>query len=162
MTTDIQVLIHDSIDGHNAAIKAAAKVCADIARHYDPQNNQENALASELYSAAAAILLLVKEERGALASAEKLRPELAVWYGSMPESNGKSNWTAILYRKDDGIGGGVNITIDRSEYPDRVRYEADRVRFLIGEIDKEPWILDYDADKCDAPKASEPPSATQN
>lgn len=54
---------------HNAAIKAAAKVCADIARQYDPQNNQENALASELYSAGAAILKLVKEDRAALASA---------------------------------------------------------------------------------------------
>lgn len=86
---------------------------------------------------------------------EAQRPTLAVWYGSMPESNGKSNWTAILYRKDDGLGGGVNITLDRSEYPDRVRYEADRVRYLIGEIDKEPWILDYDAGKCDAaPQAS--------
>ncbi|MDX3986886.1 MAG: hypothetical protein QHC88_16685 [Achromobacter sp.] len=86
-------------------------------------------------------------------ASEAVRPALAVWYGSMPESNGKKNWTAILYRKDEGLMGGVNITIDRSEYPDRVRYEADRLRFLIGEIDKEPWILDYDADKCDAPQA---------
>jgi len=68
---------------------------------------------------------------------------LAVWYGSMPESNGKSNWTAILHNGDISRG----ITLDRSEYPDRVRYEADRVRWLIGELDKEPWILDYDADK---------------
>ena len=75
---------------------------------------------------------------------------LAVWYGSMPESNGKSNWTAILYRKGDegSLLGALSdgITIERSEYPDRVRYEADRVRYLIGELEKEPWILDYDAD----------------
>lgn len=77
------------------------------------------------------------------------RPELAVWYGSMPESNGKTNWTAILYRK----GGETlsclaeGITIDRSEYPERVRYEADKMRHLIGEIDEEPWILDYDSEK---------------
>lgn len=69
----------------------------------------------------------------------------------MPESNGKKNWTAILHRKHQGIERG--ITIDRSEYPDRVRYEADRVRFMIGDLEKEPWILDYDGDKCGAPAA---------
>lgn len=69
--------------------------------------------------------------------------KLTVWYGSMPESNGKSNWTAILHRGDIASG----MTIDRSEYPDRVRYEADRVRWLIGELADEPFILDYDADK---------------
>jgi len=69
--------------------------------------------------------------------------KLSVWYGSMPESNGKTNWTAILHKGDIAEG----ITIDRSEYPDRVRYEADRMRWMIGEIDKKPWILDYDADK---------------
>ncbi|WP_250489940.1 hypothetical protein [Caballeronia sp. INML2] len=85
--------------------------------------------------------------RAALATPAPLSDEpvakLAVWYGSMPESNGKSNWTAILHNGDISRG----ITLDRSEYPDRVRYEADRVRWLIGELDKEPWILDYDADK---------------
>jgi len=38
-------------------------------------------------------------------------------------------------------------TIDRSEYPERVLYEADRVRYLIGERAERPYILDYDADK---------------
>lgn len=70
-------------------------------------------------------------------------PKLAVWYGPMPESNGKTNWTAILHKGDIASG----MTIDRSEYPDCVRYEADRVRWLIGELDEEPFILDYDADK---------------
>lgn len=70
---------------------------------------------------------------------------LTVWYGAMPESNGKSNWTAILYRRGGDIADG--ITIARSEYPDRVRYEADRMKYLIGEIAEEPCILDYDADK---------------
>ncbi|MFM0058508.1 hypothetical protein PQR64_23080 [Paraburkholderia phytofirmans] len=68
---------------------------------------------------------------------------LTVWYGSMPESNGKSNWTAILHNGDIASG----ITLDRSEYPDRVRYEADRARWLIGELLEEPFILDYDVDK---------------
>ncbi len=69
--------------------------------------------------------------------------KLTVWYGSLPESNGKSNFTGILHRGDISKG----ITIEQSEYPDRVRYESDRVRWLIGELDEEPWILDYDADK---------------
>lgn len=68
---------------------------------------------------------------------------LKVFYGSMPESCGRTNWTAILHRGDIVEG----YTIDRSEYPHRVRYEADRVRWLIGELDKEPFILDYDADE---------------
>lgn len=77
------------------------------------------------------------------------QPELTVWEGPMPESNGKSNFTAVLMRKGanlfDGIADGM--TIARSEYPDRVRYEADCVRWLIGELDNEPCIIDYDADK---------------
>jgi hypothetical protein len=82
------------------------------------------------------------------ASAEPAaRPELTVWYGSMPESNGKSNFTAILNRKDaEGLDKFDGFTIGRSEYPERVRYEADCVRHLIGELAEQPWILDYDAD----------------
>lgn len=74
------------------------------------------------------------------------KPELTVWYGSMPESNGKDNWTAILHRKGEGrcMDG---FTIDRSEYPGRVLYAADRVRYLIGEKSERPSILDYDADE---------------
>ncbi|WP_318247945.1 DUF551 domain-containing protein [Klebsiella pneumoniae] len=73
-----------------------------------------------------------------------LHPELSVWYGSMPERNGKSNWTAILHRKGECLSTG--ITIELSEYPERVRYEADRVRHIIGELKEEPDILAYDAD----------------
>jgi lysozyme family protein len=87
--------------------------------------------------------------------------KLAVWYGSMPESNGKTNWTAILHNGDIARG----ITLDRSEYPDRVRYEADRARWLIGELPDEPFILDYDADKHSGYTAPSPkapaPSAEQ-
>lgn len=71
--------------------------------------------------------------------------ELTVWYGCMPETNGKSNWTAILHRKGEPFSSG--ITIDCSEHPDRVRYEADRMRYLIGELSERPFILNYDADK---------------
>lgn len=72
-------------------------------------------------------------------------PELTVWYGPTPESNGRSNFTAILMRKGGDVADGH--TIDRSEYPDRVRYEADRVRYLIGDLPDKPCILDYDAEK---------------
>lgn len=81
--------------------------------------------------------------------AQEDRIELTVWEGPMPESNGRSNFTAVLCRKSDkGFDRFADgFTIARSEYPDRVRYEADRVRYLIGEIDKRPRIIDYDADK---------------
>jgi len=84
-------------------------------------------------------------EEAPAAQAVEARPELTVWYGPMRESNGKSNFTALLLRKGSDVWDG--ITIDRSEYPDRVRYEADRVRYLIGELAERPDILDYDANK---------------
>lgn len=66
-------------------------------------------------------------------------PKLQVWFGSLPETNGKTNWTAILHRDNFYEG----ITIARSEYKDRVRYEADRMRWMIGELSEEPDILQY-------------------
>lgn len=68
---------------------------------------------------------------------------LQVWIGDMPESNGRTNHTAILHRGELHEG----YTIARSQYPGRVQYEADRVRFLIGELATEPDILAYDSDK---------------
>ncbi|ENB7005678.1 DUF551 domain-containing protein [Salmonella enterica] len=82
--------------------------------------------------------------RAAMLQGADGKPELTVWYGSMPETNGKTNWTAMLHRKGQHPWEG--ITIDCSEYPDRVRYEADRMRHLIGELADEPDILAYDAD----------------
>lgn len=79
------------------------------------------------------------------------KPELSVWEGAMPESNGKSNFTAVLHRKD---AEGFDIftdgfTISRSEYPDRVRYEADKVRWIIGQRENRPelWDEGYDFDE---------------
>lgn len=87
---------------------------------------------------------MVNESRSAMLQGTDGKPELTVWYGSMPETNGKTNWTAMLHRKGQHPWEG--ITIDLSEYPDRVRYEADRMRHLIGELADEPDILAYDAD----------------
>lgn len=70
-------------------------------------------------------------------------PALSVQYHKMPESNGRNNWTALLYSADKS----ECFTIDRSEYPHRVRYEADRMRHIIGELAEAPHILDYDADE---------------
>lgn len=76
----------------------------------------------------------------------KLPPVMEVWVGPMPESNGKSNFTAILRRKGGSFIMDPMFTIARSEYPDRVRYEADQVKYLLGLIDKNPCVLDYDMD----------------
>jgi hypothetical protein len=59
----------------------------------------------------------------------------------MPESNGKQNWTAMLVRGNKTHEG---FCFARSEYPDRVRYEADRMRWIIGELPERPDILAYD------------------
>ena len=67
--------------------------------------------------------------------------KLKVIYRSMPESCGRTNWTAIL------VGNGEEFTIDRSEFPHRVRYAADCVRHIIGELPERPFILDYDAEE---------------
>lgn len=68
-------------------------------------------------------------------------PKLEVWYGKMPESCGRTNWTARL------MGHGGDYTIDRSEYPGRVRYAADCVRHIIGELPEKPFIFDYNGDE---------------
>lgn len=77
---------------------------------------------------------------------QSIRHRLTVWYGSMPESNGKANWTAILGREGDP---DFDMHIDgfcfaRSEYPERVRYDADHMRWVIGEQSEKPCLLDYD------------------
>lgn len=95
--------------------------------------------------------------RAAILQGADGKPHLTVWYGSMPETNGKTNWTAMLHRKGQHPWEG--ITIDRSEYPGRVRYEADRMRHLIGDLADEPDILAYDAD---AHSGYVPPAAPQS
>lgn len=85
---------------------------------------------------------LLQELADKFEAAAASSPKLAVWYGSMPESNGRENWTAILHSGDVTKG----ITIDRSEYRERVKYEAERMRWLIGDRPTEPDILAYDPD----------------
>lgn len=87
-------------------------------------------------------------------------PALEVWEGPMPESNGKSNFTAILRRKDADFFDEAHFTIARSEYPDRVRYEADCVRHIIGELAERPFILDYDDEKHSGYVAAQPLAAS--
>ena len=77
------------------------------------------------------------------------QPRLTVRLQSFPESNGKRNWTALLVRVaawDGLIGNCGGITIARGELWNRVAYEAERAKLLIGERDTEPFILDYGDD----------------
>lgn len=83
----------------------------------------------------------------AQSTAGAAKPELTVWYGAMPESNGAQNFTATLMRKGASMFDTDSFTFARSEYPDRVRYDADCMRYLIGELSERPDMLAYDADK---------------
>ena len=77
------------------------------------------------------------------------QPRLTVRLTSFPESNGKRNWTALLVRVDHWrglIGNCGGITIARGEMWNRVAYEAECARLLLGERDTEPDILDYGDD----------------
>ena len=77
------------------------------------------------------------------------QPRLKVRLTAFPESNGKQNWTALLVRADkwDGLVGNCGgISLAREELWNRVAYAAECARFLIGERDTEPFILDYGDD----------------
>jgi hypothetical protein len=77
------------------------------------------------------------------------RIELTVRMQSFPESNGRRNWTAMFVRKVPWrglIGNCGGITIARGELWNRVAYEAECAKMLIGERDTEPHILDYGDD----------------
>ena len=78
-----------------------------------------------------------------------VQPGLTVRLTSFPESNGKRNWTALLMRVDkwDGLVGNCGgISLARGELWNRVAWEAECAKFLIGERDTEPFILDYGDD----------------
>lgn len=73
--------------------------------------------------------------------------KLKVWFGPLPESNGQTNWTAILYKDNGGRFDFTNgFTLAQSEYKDRVRYDADCVRHILGELADQPDILAYDSE----------------
>jgi len=77
------------------------------------------------------------------------QPRLKVRLTAFPESNGKRNWTALLMREDqwDGLVGNCGgISLARGEMWNRVAWEAECARFLIGQRDTEPYILDYGDD----------------
>lgn len=77
------------------------------------------------------------------------QPRLTVRLTSFPESNGKRNWTALLAREEKWgglIGNAGGITVARGELWNRVAYESERARFLLGLRDTEPFILDYGDD----------------
>ncbi len=74
------------------------------------------------------------------------REHLTVRLISFPETNGKTNWTAMFVRTRpwDGLtSNSGGITIDRGEFWNRVAYNAERARFLLGERATEPSIMAY-------------------
>lgn len=74
---------------------------------------------------------------------------LTVRLCSFSESNGKRNWTAMFVRVDEWhglVGNCGGITIEQGEYWNRVAYHAEQAKFLLGERDTEPFILDYAED----------------
>ena len=78
-----------------------------------------------------------------------VQPRLTVRVTSFPESNGQRNWTALLVRIEPWrglVGNCGGITIARGELWNRVAYEAECARALLGERDNEPHILDYGDD----------------
>lgn len=78
-----------------------------------------------------------------------VQPRLSVRLTSFPESNGKRNWTALLVRVEPWgglVGNCGGISIAHGELWNRVAYEAERAKLLIGERDTEPDILDYGDD----------------
>ena len=77
-------------------------------------------------------------------------PRLRVHLRGYPESNGKRNWTALLKRAESGFPGlvGTNggIVFSYGEYWNRVAFDAERARYLIGDRASEPHILSYATD----------------
>ena len=82
--------------------------------------------------------------------AVRQQPRLRVVVASFPETNGKRNWTALILREDHSWGGLVGtaggVTLARGEMWNRVAYEAERAKYLIGLRDTEPFVLDYGDD----------------
>ena len=77
------------------------------------------------------------------------QPRLTVRLQSFPESNGKRNWTALLVRTEKWgglVGNCGGISLAHGELWNRVAYEAERAKLLIGERATEPDILDYGND----------------
>ena len=63
--------------------------------------------------------------------AEKEENKVRLWFGSMPESNGKKNYTAILYFRKSGLLSGPTFTLERSEFENRVRWSADYLQWML-------------------------------
>ena len=77
--------------------------------------------------------------------------QLTVRLLSLLESNGKRNWQAYFVRQNNDdfeglIGSLGGVCIAWGEHFNRVAYEAERARFLIGERTTEPKIWAYSVD----------------
>ena len=70
---------------------------------------------------------------------------LNVVVGSMKESNGNRWWTVNL-TKDGNEKAWEGFAVYQDKIEGRAEYEAAKLRFFLGLIEKEPCILDYDTD----------------
>ena len=147
------------IAGFNAGRAMSVDLRFSSERPINRLRQNDPDFAAHLDQISAVVATWPKWKQGLWASeTEPSAPALTVWTGSLPESNGKRNFTAILKRKGASAFDTDSYTFARSEYPDRVRYDADCRRYLIGELEKEPCILDYDADLHSDYKAPQDPT----
>lgn len=132
------------------ALQVMNLVRADAARQPTPEEIAEFAKTSGVLPSNTDILQLIADavtHFGAMPMG--VQPRLEVNFNAWPESNGKTNWTVILRRtgKWDGlVGNSGGIMLARGELWNRIAYEAECARYLIGERATEPSILDYSED----------------
>ncbi len=127
-------------------MEQASRMLEELGEELRGRGNDSAAAGAE--NSAHAIRRLTVQARCATAqTASSGGPKLGVLFDSMPESNGRSNWTVVLHRaKDSGLDMFSNgVQVHRSESYGQARYQADRLRFLIGDIPDRPDILEYDS-----------------
>lgn len=128
-----------------------ARAIWNVMREYEDRCDMELEDMGEkhhVWEIAEAAIAASSEQQAAQQDA-KGQPRLTVRLTSFPESNGKRNWTALLVRDEKWgglIGNAGGITVARGELWNRVAYESERARFLLGLRDTEPFILDYGDD----------------
>lgn len=110
-------------------------------------DNDQSSQDAEVQKLTAELEALKKE------NAELKAKKPSVWFGAMPESNGKQNFTAILYTGGQNHWSSTaSLTLDRGELENRVRYTADFAKWILdgAEPGHEPDILDpkYRDPKC--------------
>ncbi len=126
-------------------MEQACRMLEELGEEHRGRGNDSAAAGAE-NSAHAVRRLAVQARCAAAHTPASGGPKLGVLFNSMPESDGRSNWTVVLHRANDsGLDVFSNgFQVHRSESYGQARYHADRLRFLIGDIPDRPDILEYD------------------